>query len=247
MESIKTPTTADTFLLSRGVDPKQPEDELVLGLLVYAGANDLSDIGNSHGPLEKRQVLPALTFLLRQRLAHCVSLSGDRTTFGWLIGWKMTPPSDWHQVVRIFDEAAYDLRLIVRSAPQDQYSILHERLRASRWISSPTASTARSLLGMMKPELGVSDFQRRSIFAQWVLGLPLEAIESSSLKDLYLDDHQPGAARFRINNGDEGSSGEFLNWLTEFNGAPLKRGASRLVIPLNTQVFIQGATRAANP
>ncbi|MDA9350167.1 hypothetical protein N9R32_00150 [Actinomycetota bacterium] len=247
MESIKTPTTADTFLLSRGVDPKQSEDELVLGLLVYAGANDLSDIGNSHGPLEKRQVLPALTFLLRQRLAHCVSLSGDRTTFGWLIGWKMTPPSDWHQVVRIFDEAAYDLRLIVRSAPQDQYSILHERLRASRWISSPTASTARSLLGMMKPELGVSDFQRRSIFAQWVLGLPLEAIESSSLKDLYLDDHQPGAARFRINNGDEGSSGEFLNWLTEFNGAPLKRGASRLVIPLNTQVFIQGATRAANP
>ena len=247
MESIKTQTAAGAFLLSRGVDPIQSEDELVLGLLVYAGANGLSDIGNSHGPLEKRQLLPALTFLLRQRLAHCVSLSGDRTTFGWLIGWKMTPPSDWHQVVRIFDEAAYDLRLIVRSAPQDQYSILHERLRASRWISSPTASTARSLLGMMKPELGVSDFQRRSIFAQWVLGLPLEAIESSSLKDLYLDDHQPGAARFRINNGDEGSSGEFLNWLTEFNGAPLKRGASRLVIPLNTQVFIQGATRAANP
>ena len=99
----------------------------------------------------------------------------------------------------------------------------------------------------MKPELGVSDSQRKSVFAQWILGLPLEAIESSSLKDLYLDDHQPGAARFRINNGDEGSSGEFLNWLTEFNGAPLKRGASRLVIPLNTQVFIQGATRAANP
>jgi hypothetical protein len=246
MESIKTQTAADTFLLSRGVDPNQSEEQLVLGLLAYAGANDLSDIGNSHGPLEKRQVLPALTFLLRQRLAHCVSLSCDRTTFGWLIGWKMTPPSDWHQVVRIFDEAAYDLRLIVRSAPQDQYSILHERLRASRWISSPTASTARSLLGMMKPEQGVSDSQRKSVFAQWILGLPLEAIESSALKNLYLDDRQPGAARFRINNGDEGSSGEFLNWLTEFNGVPLKRGTSRFVIPLNTQAFIQGASRAAN-
>ncbi|MDB9920178.1 hypothetical protein OAD85_00230 [Actinomycetota bacterium] len=112
---------------------------------------------------------------------------------------------------------------------------------------SQGSPAARSLLGMMKPELGVSDSQRKSVFAQWILGLPLEAIESSSLKDLYLDDHQPGAARFRIRNGDEGSSGEFLNWLTEFNGAPLKRGASRLVIPLNTQVFIQGATRAANP
>ena len=247
MESIKTQTAADAFLLSRGVDPNQSEEQLVLGLLAYAGANDLSDIGNSHGPLEKRQVLPALTFLLRQRIAHCVSLSCDRTTFGWLIGWKMSPPSDWHQIVRIFDDAVYDLRVVVGSAPKDQYSILHERLRASRWISSPTASTARSLLGMMKPELGVSDSQRKSLFAQWILGLPLEAIESSSLKDLYLDDHQPGAARFRIHNGDEASSGEFLNWLTEFNGAPLKRGASRLVIPLNTQVFIQGATRAANP
>ena len=246
MESIKTVTAVDAFLLSRGIEPNQSENELVLGLLAYAGANNVSDIGNSHGPLEKRQVLPALTFLLRQRIAHCISLSSDRTTFGWLIGWKMTPPSDWHQVVRIFDEAVYDLRLIVRSAPQDQYSILHERLRASRWISSPTASTARSLLGMMKPELGVSDSQRKSVFAQWILGLPLEAIESSALKNLYLDDRQPGAARFRINNGDEGSSGEFLNWLTEFNGAPLKRGASRFVIPLNTQAFIQGASRAAN-
>jgi hypothetical protein len=247
MESIKTPTTADAFLLSRGVDPKQSEDELVLALLAYAGANDLSDIGNSHGPLEKRQVLPALTFLLRQRLAHCVSLSCDRTTYGWLIGWKMSPPSDWHQVVRIFDEAVYDLRLVVGSAPTNQYGILHDRLRASRWISSPTASTARSLLGMMKPELGVSDSQRRSAFAQWILGLPLEAIESSSLKDLYLNDHQPGAARFRIHNGDAASSGEFLNWLTDFNGAPLKRGASRFVFPLNTQTFIQGASRATKP
>ena len=59
----------------------------------------------------------------------------------------------------------------------------------------------------MKPELGVSDSHRRSIFSQWILGLPLEAIESSELKNLYLDDCQPGAARFRINNGDEGSSG----------------------------------------
>ena len=99
----------------------------------------------------------------------------------------------------------------------------------------------------MKPELGVSDSQRKSVFAQWILGLPLEAIESSALKNLYLDDRQPGAARFRINNGDEASSGEFLNWLTEFNGAPLKRGASRFVIPLNTRAFIQGASRAANP
>ena len=66
MESIKTPTTADAFLLSRGVDPNQSEEQLVLGLRAYAGANDLSDIGNSHGPSEKRQVLPALTFLLRQ-------------------------------------------------------------------------------------------------------------------------------------------------------------------------------------
>ncbi|MDE0975521.1 MAG: hypothetical protein OSA11_10600, partial [Candidatus Nanopelagicales bacterium] len=110
----------------------------------------------------------------------------------------------------------------------------------------PTASTARSLLGMMKPELGVFDSQRKSVFAQWILGLPLEAIESSSLKDLYLNDHQPGAARFRVHNGDEASSGEFLNWLTKFNGAPLKRGASRLVIPLSTGAFIQGASRAAN-
>ena len=50
-----------------------------------------------------------------------------------------------------------------------------------------------------------------------------------------------------VNDVDEGSSGEFLNWLTEFNGAPLKRGASRFVIPLNTQTFIQGASRATKP
>lgn len=236
----------EAWLFANGGNPEYDESQNIRALLLGTGAGSAAVLTGQLTPWQKREVLPALTFALRPRLSWSRSLESSRTSFGFLLRRQLLVPDDWHQIVAVVEESIVDIGHAVMAADdRKHYGDMATRMRRTKWLSSPSATFVRSLLGMLKNDLAVSDEQRCSAFARWLLTLPAESCESSELKSAYVSAARPGGARFRVHRDSDESDGEFMLWLAGFNGGSLRRGASRYVVPLDDLSFIEAVKEVA--
>ena len=230
----------DSWLVERGGEPGLPLKDNIRNLLMFSGACDASVFQQTASRWTRREVLPALTFVLRDKLAFSPVRNDSHHQYGLLLGSELRVPNDWHEAVAVVESGVHEIgeALYPRShGDADWLEMGRARMSASSWVEAPSSSTIRSLIGMMKRDLMVSTPLRQAAFARWLLGLPIEDFESGVLKEWYKDDSMPGGALLRRSQLSEAPRGEFLGWLAEFNGGELRRSDSTLRVPLASDAF----------
>ena len=259
MKSLTSQRGVESFMLEQGLDPAESLQAHVLALLTRPkGCNSESPFGGKLSAMTQPDLVLVLAYCLRGVLAHSRQLPGDREPYGWLVGSHLCEPADWHTLTTAVDDATRVVTSVVESTaslegleevldrePQSgeipaAYATLRARWRNTTWLKGMSRASSRSLLGMLKPYLEVSEEERLAAFARWLLSQPLESTDSAALWRTYSVDHRPGGARqSRRSKDDDSTSGEFSAWLTTLNGGPLTRGKSSYLVRLDSAEFIE--------